>query len=139
MKVAITLLLSVFLLLPAIAQQPASFTANYQTGAPAIHGASVQVTLSVRLYNNTSGNVSGATLNLLNPASNGAPYATFDGVAIPAGGSAVFTQAVTVPQAEYQRWQKGGKALLALTYPGNDGNVTFARVFATQLAPGPTL
>ena len=135
MKVTIPLLLSVFLLLlPATGQQVSVFTANYQTSAPVTQGNNVQLTFSVRLSNNSSSPLSGATLTLGNSANRN--YARFTDVSPAVGGSVRLTQTVTVPQHEYAHWQNGGSPVLMLKYVDDNGKVAVAFIAAHILAPG---
>jgi hypothetical protein len=139
MKVAIAVVLSVFLLLPAAAQQVSSFTANYQTGKPTTKDNDVRVMLSVRLYNNTANNMRGATVTLVAPSATNKVYATFAEVSVAPGESLALTQSVTVPLQEYTRWQKGSRPSLAVRYSDANGKPVVAIIPAKALVAGQTL
>ncbi len=121
MKLAVSLFLSVFLLLPAAAQQVPAFSGDFQTTNPTSSGNSVQVTFAYRLVNGTGTAITGATAAIVDSTSP-ARYGATSNIAIAAGGNVVITQVVTVPQRIANSWQANNAATVQVQYVDANGN-----------------
>ena len=115
------------LLSASLLSAPASeFTGSYSLGSVTAAGHDVQIMISLEVVNNTSANVSNATLSLHDPRAGRVTYGDITGVSIVAGGSSQASGSFTVPRALYDSWRKGSSPAMSLNYNDADGNAVRA-------------
>jgi hypothetical protein len=107
----------------AHAEHGRDFSASYTLGAPrAVDATHVAVPIALRLHNHSGADVTNATVSLGEirrqspaPQPTGSTTATAAlGVAVKNRAVAAVTTALVVSNREYERWQHGGRPLLAL-------------------------
>jgi hypothetical protein len=98
------------------------FAGFYQ--ARKINGGSnsVQVTLSIRIFNYTTENVSHGNLKLRDSLPPHKVLGSLGQVSVDAGASAQVNGDFVIPRSEIMRWQKGGHPELSIEFRDNRGN-----------------
>ncbi len=81
-----------------------------------------QVTLTLRLFNYSGANVSGAVVTLQGALPTGPGYGSITGVSVDDGGRTAITGSFTIPDNEYQRWQAGALPRIYIEYTDTAGN-----------------
>ncbi|MBZ5520982.1 MAG: hypothetical protein LAP21_01855 [Acidobacteriia bacterium] len=102
------------------------FTGAYTLGAPSAAGHDVHVSISFSVANNTSSDVSNATIALHEPRAARVTYGEITGVSIGAGGKLQVTGSFKVPHALYESWRKGSSPAVSLSFRDADGNAVRA-------------
>ena len=108
--------------LSAFAVSASDFTGKYTLGAPAAAGNDVQITIMLTVANNTSSNISNATIELHEPRAGRIVYGKLAGVSLAAGAGTQVNGSFRVPQDLYQSWQKGSSPAMSITYNDASGN-----------------
>ncbi len=98
------------------------FTGSYSLGAASEAGDNVQLTISLTVANNTSADVSKATIALHDPNAARVTYGELTGVALPAGRQTQVNGSFTIPQKLYESWQKGSAPAMSVSYSNAHGN-----------------
>jgi predicted RecA/RadA family phage recombinase len=109
------------------------FSGSYQVSDVSVSGDTASLTLSLRLFNHSTADVSNATVvlrDLIIPSRN---FGTFPNVNIPAGQTVQLSGTFQVPQREYQSWQQGRKPFLMIEYADASGNKVRRPI---EVAPG---
>jgi hypothetical protein len=110
------LVLTAFLALAAHAAVSEGFTASYHLGSPAASGADVQITISLAVTNNTSSDVSNASISLHDPRAARVTYGALNGLALPAGAATQVSGSFKVPRQLYESWQKGSSPAMSVSF-----------------------
>ncbi|HEY1939353.1 MAG TPA: hypothetical protein VGJ33_15600 [Candidatus Angelobacter sp.] len=108
--------------LSAFAVTASDFTGTYTLGAPAAAGKDVQLTIMLTVSNNTSSNISNATIALHEPRAGRIIYGSLSGLSLAAGAGTQVNGSFRVPQDLYQSWQKGSSPAMSITYNDASGN-----------------
>ncbi len=127
-------LLALVCAMPAIAANGRDFAGLYQYRKLGDVDNQTQVTLSVRLFNYSGADVSGAVVTLEDGLLPGQGYGSIASVTIDDGGATSLSGNFTIPESEYQRWQTGVLPRLYIDY--TDRNRSRARRLI-ELAPAP--
>ena len=109
------------------------FSAFYRVSDVSLSGETASLTLTLRLFNHTTADVSNATVvlrDMLIPTRN---FGTFPNVNVPAGQTVHLTGTFQVPQREYQGWQQGRRPFLMIEYADATGNNVRRPI---EIAPG---
>jgi hypothetical protein len=130
------LFLSVSLSMPKGAMsQTSPFTAQYQiSNVTQASDGKMEMTFSVRLYNNGSSDVNDGTLSVANPAAN-QKFGSFQNVSVSVDGNTVVSGSLTLPRNIYKLWQNGAFPRLNLDSTDINGN-PIHRVFQATAMPG---
>ncbi len=149
-EVAIRLLAACLLLVATAAQagQDRGFSATYALGSPrSVDATHVSVPITLRLRNHSGADVTNATVSLrsllghvrvpkpanLQSSSAAASVAVRDRAVVPVATSFV------VPTWEYERWQRGGRPMLALRIEDPSGHAVLHPIDANpSIRPGAT-
>ncbi len=108
---------------PALAADGRDFAGFYRYEKTAdLPSGMKQVTLSLRLFNYSGADLTGAALVLENRLPLGATLGSVGGVSIDDGADAVVSGSFTVPDAEFQRWRSGGAPQFVLEYFDDEGD-----------------
>jgi len=107
---------------------------DYTGGSPT--GDPVSVTFTMRVFNHGSADVSGATLTVKNPVDRAAIYATFSNILIAKNESVKLSSSISVPRAEYDRWQAGNDPAVEIQYTDVSGNTCVQRVQMMRMPGG---
>jgi len=99
------------------------FTGFYQARATSQGTLTVQVTLTVRFFNNTGADVSAGILELRDSLPPHKILGSFNQVSVKAHTSVQVTQDFAIPSAEYARWQNGGHPEWTLVVGDAGGNL----------------
>jgi hypothetical protein len=122
----------------ATSQTPA-FTAQDQVAqASQAAGGKVEVTFSVRIYDNGASDVNYGTLSVANPAAI-QKFGSFENVSASLGGNTLVSGQLTLPQNIYKSWQNGSRPLLNLDYTDINGNPIHQVFQATAVPAGKSL
>ncbi|HMC29818.1 MAG TPA: hypothetical protein VKL99_03220 [Candidatus Angelobacter sp.] len=92
------------------------FTASYSLGSPAAAGADVQITISLAVTNNSSSNVSNASIALHDPRAARVTYGSLNGLALPAGAATQVSGSFKVPRQLYESWQRGSSPAMSVSF-----------------------
>lgn len=99
------------------------FFGAYLVTDAAEQGASVRLTLKVRLSNYSDGDITEATVALEDCRLTGNTYGSFPGtVSLGDKASAQIAGEFTIPKEEYDHWQDGSKPYLTISYQDAAGN-----------------
>lgn len=98
------------------------FTGFYQARTISQGPLTVQVRLTIRIFNNTRAGVSAGILELRDSIPPYKVLGTFDPVSVNARTSVEVTGDFAISTAEYARWREGGRPELTLEYSDADGN-----------------
>ena len=114
------------LLLPALwlsaEVSAAEFSGTYQLQNVVDNGVQVTATLVVQLSNNTGGDVSDATLTLIEtPQLPMVTDLTYPGLSVASGAASTLQADITVPSSLYQQWQSGIPPYLLIQYVDGSG------------------
>jgi hypothetical protein len=96
------------------------FTASYSLGAPTASGPDVQITISLTVTNNTSSDISNASIALHDPRAARMTYGMLNGLALPAGAATRVSGSFKVPRHLYESWQKGSSPAMSVSFTGAD-------------------
>ncbi len=108
---------------PGRATDGRDFAGFYAVSNVADLGTDYRVTLTVRVFNYSDADVSGATVTLQDSFLIDTDYGTFPGtISIPDRDSVRISANFTVSRAEYDSWQSGGTPRLRVDYQNNSGN-----------------
>ncbi len=110
------------LLLSAYAAPAGDFSGTYTLGVPIAAGQDVQLTMSLTVANNTSSDVSNATIALHEPNAARVTYGQLNGLALRAGARTRMSGSFTVPQGLYESWQKGSSPAMSVSFTDAQGN-----------------
>jgi len=105
----------------AAAKNGRDFAGYYRIQDATDAGAAVRLTLAVRVFNYTDGDINGATIWLEDSRSPSKAFGAFRDVSIPQHGNAFLKSEFTVSQHEYARWGKRGAPKLAIEFEDTDG------------------
>ena len=120
---------------PGRATDGRDFAGFYALSNVADLGTDYRVTLTVRVFNYSDADVSGATVTLQDSFQTDADYGAYPGtISIPDRESVRLSADFTVPREEYDRWQSGDTPRLRMDYQNNSGNAV-RRII--ELAQGP--
>ncbi|HSM86608.1 MAG TPA: hypothetical protein VLT16_10675 [Candidatus Limnocylindrales bacterium] len=108
-------------MLSAAAAPADDFTATYSLGTPVATAQGVQITISLKVANNTSSDVSNATIALHEPRAARVTYGTLTGLSLPAGARTPVSGSFTVPQDLYESWQKGSSPAMSVSFTDAKG------------------
>jgi hypothetical protein len=96
------------------------FTASYSLGAPTASGPDVQITISLTVTNNTSSDISNASIALHDPRAARVTYGMLNGLALPAGAATRVSGSFKVPRHLYESWQKGSSPAMSVSFTDAD-------------------
>jgi hypothetical protein len=96
----------------------------------------VTLTLTMRVFNYSGSDVTNATITLLGSVVPNQSYGRFVGVAIATGQSVTLSSRFSIPQREYQLWQKGQSPNMMAQFTDSAGNPARCKI---ELAPGPVV
>lgn len=117
----------VSLAMVASAAPAGDFTARYSLGAPAAAGEAVQITISLAVANNTSSDITNATIALHDPRAARVTYGSLNGLSLPAGAATRVSGSFKVPRSLYESWQKGSSPAMSVSF--SDANGAPVRTF----------
>jgi len=98
------------------------FSGSCRVSDVSVSGEAASLTLTLRLFNHSSADVSNATVVLRDVMIPTRNYGTISNVNVPAGRAVQFSGTFQVPQREYQSWQQGRQPLLMIEYTDAVGN-----------------
>lgn len=108
----------------ALAADGRDFSGSYRISHVSHQGNTVHLTLSLQLFNFSSGDIQDGAVALYDSEPTRSPLGGFNAIPVFHHGQAVhLSQQFTVPAAEYRRWQKGQKPILFFLSKNADGNV----------------
>jgi hypothetical protein len=120
--------------LPSLAKDGRDFAGFYDLANVTDLGDSVQASFSVRVFNYSEADVSGATLTLQDSLSPEQSYGAFHAVSIGQGQSVWLADLIiTVPHSEYERWQQGAPPSLRIDFVAAGGNAISPMVELSRL------
>lgn len=99
-------------------------------------GGQMQLTLSARIFNYSGADVGGATIAVEDRMLPGTSYASFPGLAMAVDGNLTVSGQVTLPVAEYQRWQTGTQPRLRIEYLNASGGLIRQPIELSPSLPG---
>jgi hypothetical protein len=105
----------------AMGKDGRGFTGFYQARGSSGHEATVRVTLAVRVFNSTSGDVSEGSLRLRDSLPPHRFLGSITGVFVNGRGNVLVTGEFEVPQNEFERWQRGGRPDLTIEFQNSAG------------------
>jgi len=109
------------------------FSGSYQVSDVSVSGDTASLTLTLRLFNHSSADISNATVVLRDMIIPSRNYGTFSNVSVPAGQAVQLSGTFQVPQREYQSWQQGRQPLLMIEFADAAGNKVRRPI---EVAPG---
>jgi hypothetical protein len=98
------------------------FTGFYQARATSEGPLTVQVAVTIRIFNNTRSDVSAGALELRDSLPPHKVLGLFNPVSVNTRASVQVTHDFALSSAEYARWQNGGHPELTLVFRDADGN-----------------
>jgi hypothetical protein len=118
---------------PLPAEHGRNFAGEFQIRNVADRGLAVEFELRVKVFNYSGADVKDATLSLASsrpgPDRDAIDFrGSFTGISIPYRNFVELDSVFTVPQAEYQRWQRGSLPNLVVTYRDKSGREVQGRV-----------
>lgn len=131
---AVASLLASLFVIRAAGANGRDFAGFYQVSDVTQQGDSYQLTFKARIFNYSGADVTGATIKLMDRIDPRHNYATFSGISIASGESAVVSSSATVPSREYRAWQQGAPPRLLVQFTDSQGKNRLAPV---ELAQGP--
>ena len=99
-----------------------NFSGFYQVSDVSVSGETASLTLTLRLINHSSADVSNATVALRDSIIPSRNFGTFPNVSVPAGQTVQLSGTFQVPQREYESWQQGRRPFLMFEYADISGN-----------------
>jgi hypothetical protein len=122
-RTALRFLVVVLLAMSAVAAPARSnFSGTYTLRAAAAAGKDVQLTIMLSVANNTSSDVSNATISLHEPKAGRVVYGQLAGLSLAASASTQISGSFRVSQDLYESWQKGRSPAMSVTYNDAQGN-----------------
>jgi hypothetical protein len=122
---------------PVRATDGRDFAGFYEVTNVTDLGDTVRLTLTVRVYNYSDADVSGATVTLQDPSLVGNDYGSYPGtVSIADRESARLSAEFTISRAEYDRWQEGATPSLRIDYTDSAGNAIRRMIELAQMPVG---
>ena len=110
------------------------FSGFYRVSDVSVSGDTASLTLTLRLINHSSADVSNATVALRDSIIPSRNFGTFPNVSVPAGQTVQLSGTFQVPQREYESWQQGRRPFLMIEYADATGNKVRRPI---EVAPGP--
>jgi len=110
-----------------------NFSGFYQVSDVSVSGETASLTLTLRLFNHGTADVSNATVVLRDWIIPSRNFGTFPNVNVPAGQTVQLSGTFQVPQREYQSWQQGRRPFLIMEYADATGNKVRRPI---EVAPG---
>ena len=98
------------------------FSGFYRVSDVSVSGDTASLTLTRRLFNHSTADVSNATVMLRDWIIPSRNFGTFPSVGVPAGRSVQLSGTFQIPQREYQSWQQGRPPFLMIEYADVAGN-----------------
>ncbi len=121
----------------AAAEQRWAFAGFYELGEVTDLGEEVQVPLTVRVFNYSDADVTGATITLEDWLLPGETYGSFPGtVDIRVGESRRLSDSFTVPWSLYEEWWEGSPPQLRIEFKDADGNIARGPIALLELPVG---
>ena len=122
----IRLALAILLILPfigiAAGKNGRDFAGFYQIKDSTDQGATVKVTLAVRVFNYSESDVSEGSLSFRESGATNRILGTVTGVSVNQHESTLVTGEFTVPLGEFERWQQGRRPDVTIEFQDADGN-----------------
>ena len=109
------------------------FSGFYKVSDVSVSGETANLTLTLRLFNHGTADVSNATVVLRDWVIPSRNFGTFPNVNVPAGQTVQLSGTFQVPQREYQSWQQGRRPFLMIEYADATGNKVRRPI---EVAPG---
>lgn len=121
---AVVVLLSTLALVPAgQATDGRDFAGFYEVSNVTDLGDTVRLTLTVRIFNYSDADLSGATITLQDSLQAATDYGSYPGSLSLADRESVrLTNEFTLPRTEYDRWQNGATPSLRIQHSDGAGN-----------------
>ncbi len=120
--VTIPALVSLLATVPALAANDRDFAGFYSYQKTADLSDNKQVTLTLLLLNFSGADVSGATVVVQSTLPFRQAFGNIADVSVNDNGNVSVSGSLTIPEAEYQRWQAGAQPLLIIEYTDDAGN-----------------
>ena len=98
------------------------FSGLYRVSDVSVSGETASLTLTLRLFNHGTADVSNATVSLREWVLPSRNYGSFPNVNIPTGKTVELSGTFQVPQREYQSWQQGRQPFLMIEYADPAGS-----------------
>jgi hypothetical protein len=99
------------------------FTCSYRVSDVNVSGDTASLTLTLRLINHSTVDISNATVVLRDSIIPSRNFGMIPNVNVPAGQAAQLSGTFQVPQREYQIWQQGKQPILMIEYADAAGNM----------------
>jgi hypothetical protein len=107
--------------LVALGKDAQRFTGFYQAHGSSAQGASITVTLSVRIFNPTDAPITGGSLLLRESLPPHSKLGSLNNVSVPGRGSVLVAGKFNVPRVEFESWQRGGSPDLTFEFQSSNG------------------
>jgi len=98
------------------------FSGSYQVSGVTVSGDTASLTLTLRLFNHSTADISNATVVLRDMIIPSRNHGRISNVSVPAGQAVQLSGTFQVPQREYQSWQRGKQPFLMIEYVDAAGN-----------------
>ena len=126
--VSVATLVVLFMINSFSAASGGSFQGFYEYRNVTAAANQVSLTLDLKLVNATGTDVHGATLRLESSSHPTGSYGSYPATSVAANHSVDISQTFTVPQSEFQHWEKGAQPRIAITYSDASGKTVQQQV-----------
>ena len=118
--------LSILLILPfaviAAGKNGRDFAGIYQIKNSANQGATVRVTLAIRVFNYSENDVTDGSVSFRQSDASHNILGSISGVSVSEHQSVLVTAEISVPLSEYTRWHRGARPVVTIEFQDADGN-----------------
>jgi len=130
--VYVTFLFLLLAIIPTNAANHGAFQGFFNFRQVSVLDSQVSITLDVKILNHTGADVHGATISVQSSYQPKTSYGSFPAISIASGHTTDLSQALNLPQMEFQRWQSGAKPRFLISYTDESGNTVQQSIELTR-------